>query len=179
MNEGRGPVLLAIAREAIVAPAADWRTPSARHPWLLEPGATFVTLRSSGELRGCIGSVEPRRPMGADVAANAQAAALRDPRFPPVTRDEHAGLQVEVSVLSPREPLQAPTESDALRLLRPGIDGVYLEFGQASATFLPQVWEGLADPREFLAQLRRKAGLAQGFWHADLRLSRYTVEKYA
>ena len=179
MNEGRGPVLLAIAREAIVAHAADWRAPSARHPWLLQPGATFVTLRKGGELRGCIGSVEPRRPMGADVAANAQAAALRDPRFPPVTAQEHAELRVEVSVLSPRQPLAAGNESEALRLLRPGIDGVYLEVGRASATFLPQVWEGVADPREFLAHLRLKAGLPREFWHADLRLSRYTVEKYA
>jgi hypothetical protein len=177
--EDRGPVLLRIAREALVAPTVDWRARASAHPWLAEPGASFVTLRMGGELRGCIGSIEPRRALGEDVVSNARAAAYRDPRFPPVSPDEHDALQVEVSVLSPRRPLPAATEDDAVRMLRPGIDGVYLEFDGATATFLPQVWEGLADPREFLAQLRRKAGLPAGFWHPGLRLSRYTVEKYA
>lgn len=179
MAEGRGLVLLEIAREAIVAPPGDWQRRMQTSPWLGDRGASFVTLRMGGELRGCIGSIEPRRALGEDVASNAQAAALRDPRFPPVSREEHPHLQVEVSVLSSREPLEAATEADAVRALRPGIDGVCLEFGAATATFLPQVWQGLADPAEFLAQLRRKAGLPEGFWHPGLRLSRYTVEKYA
>ena len=179
MAEERGAILLAIAREAIFAPPADWTAFARRHGWLHEPGASFVTLRIEEELRGCIGTVEARRALGEDVASNAVAAASRDPRFPPVAREEHASLAVEVSVLSPREPLPASTESEALRLLRPGIDGVFLEFGGATATFLPQVWEGLPDPWEFLAHLRRKAGLPAAFWHPGLRLSRYTVEKYA
>lgn len=176
-REARARTLLAIARSAIAngAPAApmDWN-----EDWLRAPAASFATLRLEGELRGCIGTIDPRRPLGDDVAHNAYAAAYRDPRFPPVTAAERAALQVEVSVLSAREPLAAASESEALARLRPGVDGVYLEYGYMSSTFLPQVWESLPDPGDFLAELKRKAGLPAGFWHAELRLSRYTVEKY-
>ena len=175
-QDARGEVLLAIAREAIARDddlAIDPAT-----PWLHRPGASFVTLRLDGELRGCIGTIEPHRALGGDVAHNARGAAYRDPRFLPVTPAEVARLQVEVSVLSPRAAVVAESESEALAKLRPGIDGVYLEFGPMKATFLPQVWESLADPLEFLGELRRKAGLPARFWHPALRLSRYTVEKY-
>ncbi|HYC35523.1 MAG TPA: AmmeMemoRadiSam system protein A [Usitatibacter sp.] len=173
----RGTVLLAIAREAIHVPG-PFVAPAAL-PWLLAPGASFVTLKLDGELRGCIGSIEPRRALGEDVAENARAAAYRDPRFPPVDEAQRPRLGIEVSVLSAREPLGALNESEALDLLRPGIDGVYLQFGGASSTFLPQVWESLPDPATFLAELKRKAGLPGTFWHPELRLSRYTVEKFA
>jgi len=112
------------------------------------------------------------------VARNARAAAYRDPRFPPVTPLEQPALAIEVSVLSPREPLGAASEADALAALRPGLDGVYLEFRELSATFLPQVWDHLPDPVDFLGELRRKAGLPARFWHPEVRLSRYAVEKY-
>jgi len=176
-GDPRGPVLLGIARAAIgqrdAAAARDWP-----EEWLRRPGASFVTLRLGGELRGCIGSIEPRRQLGEDVAANARAAAFRDPRFPPVSPDEYPRLQVEVSLLSPREPFAAQSEADAVRQLRPGIDGIYLEYHDRSATFLPQVWENLPDPLAFLSELRRKAGLPARFWDPDIRLSRYTVEKF-
>jgi hypothetical protein len=174
----RGPVLIGIARTAI---EHDDESSLAAWPqdWLRRPGATFVTLRLEGELRGCIGSLEARRTLGDDVAHNARAAAYRDPRFRPVERHEWARLGVEVSLLSPREPLAAASEAQAVALLRPGIDGVYLEFGANAATFLPQVWENLPEPLEFLGELKRKAGLPQRFWHSSLRLSRYTVEKFA
>ena len=87
-------------------------------------------------------------------------------------------LQVEVSILSPREPLPVASESDALAKLRPGVDGIALEYGAMSATFLPQVWESLPEPGAFLEHLRRKAGLPARFSHPDLRLTRYTVEKF-
>ena len=172
-------MLLAIARAAIER--GDGAAVPAVHrlDWLLEPGASFVTLRLGGELRGCMGSIDPRRSLGEDVARNAHAAAYRDPRFPPVSAGELRQLQVEVSVLSPREPLPVQSESDALARLRPGIDGIALEYGAASATFLPQVWESLPAPEEFLDALRRKAGLPARFWHPEVRLTRYTVEKYA
>ena len=174
----RGAVLIAIARRAIEAPEA--LAPGAwEHDWLRRPGASFVTLRLEDELRGCIGSVDARRLLGDDVAANARAAAYRDPRFPPVSGEERARLAVEVSVLSAREPLAAASEAQACALLRPGIDGVYFEYGHLAATFLPQVWSGLPEPLDFLGELRRKAGLPPRFWHPDVRLSRYTVEKFA
>ena len=178
MPEDRGSVLIAIAREAIEReplPEATWNGA----PWLREIGASFVTLKLAGELRGCIGTIDPRRPLGEDVARNARAAAYRDPRFPPVSEHERRDLGIEVSVLSPRAPFVAASEADALAQLRPGIDGIYLQFQERSSTFLPQVWENLPDPLEFLSALRQKAGLPARFWDPDLRLSRYTVEKYA
>lgn len=174
----RGRVLLAIAREAIAAgdepDCGTWA-----EPWLREPAATFVTLRLDGALRGCIGTVDPHRALGDDVAHNAHAAAYRDGRFAPLAAPEAARVGIEVSLLSPRRALDdIPSEEAAIERLRPGIDGVMLEYAHCRATFLPQVWESLPDPRAFLAELRRKAGLPAGFWHPELRLSRYTVEKY-
>jgi AmmeMemoRadiSam system protein A len=173
----RGERLIAIAREAIerVVEPGELVDPEA---WLLAPGASFVTLRLAGELRGCIGSIDARRPLGDDVARNAHAAAYRDPRFPPVSPAERVAIAIEVSVLSPRVALEAADEVEAAGRLRPGVDGVYLQYGDAGSTFLPQVWESIPDPIDFLAQLRRKAGLPARFWHADLRLWRYCVEKY-
>ena len=173
-----GAVLVDIARESIREHLGLARATERREPWLLQPAATFVTLREQGDLRGCIGSLDARRPLALDVAHNARAAAFSDPRFPPVARDEVEALDVEVSLLSAREPVAVTSEADALSKLRPGIDGVYLEYGGASATFLPQVWESLPDPLVFLGELRRKAGLSPRFWHPDVKLSRYTVEKF-
>lgn len=174
----RSRTLLAIAREAIASrerPTAgcEWHA-----DWLRERAASFVTLRLEGELRGCIGSVDAHRPLGDDVAHNAFAAAYRDPRFAPLDPGERPRLVVEVSVLSPRVAFEAPSEGDALAALRPGIDGIYLEYGAAHATFLPQVWESIPEPLDFLCELRRKAGLPTRFWHERMRLSRYTVEKH-
>ena len=176
-SDHRGATLVSIARTAIAsrpeAPPPRWT-----EPWLNEPAATFVTLHLDGELRGCIGSIEAVRLLGDDVHSNARAAAFRDPRFPPVGPEELIALEVEVSVLSARSPVAAASEGDALAALRPGIDGVVLEFDGRRVTFLPQVWEGIPDPLAFLSQLRIKADLPARFWHPALRLSRYTVEKY-
>jgi AmmeMemoRadiSam system protein A len=175
---GRGRVLLAIARESL-AEFFGLEKP-ADHPesWLKEPGATFVTLRRAGFLRGCVGSLRAYRPLRQDVYANARAAAFSDTRFPPLTRDEFAEVEFEVSLLSEPEPLAAASEEEAGNALRPGIDGVILEWGDCRSTFLPQVWEQLPEPLEFLEHLKRKAGLPPGFWHADLRLWRYSVTKW-
>lgn len=177
MPEERGSILIGIAREAIEA-ESDFRAASRAEEWLRELGASFVTLKLEGDLRGCIGTIDPHRPLGEDVAHNAVAAAYRDPRFPPVSSVEREQLEIEVSVLSPREYIAVEDERDALAKLRPGVDGVYLEYGYARSTFLPQVWESLPDPMEFLGELRRKAGLPARFWHPSMKISRYTVEKF-
>jgi len=177
-HERRTGILLAIARDALTWPSGDGALTRSDEPWLQETAATFVTLKLDGELRGCIGSIEAVRPLAEDVRANARAAAFRDPRFPPVDPDEVLGLEVEVSVLSPRERLAVASEAEALAALRPGIDGVLLEYDGRRATFLPQVWEAIPDPGVFLSQLRLKADLPAGFWHPAICLSRYTVEKY-
>lgn len=177
-SANRGPVLVAIARESIAERLGLGSARARDEEWLARQAATFVTLRLEGELRGCIGSIDARRPLGEDVAANARAAAFSDPRFEPLGVDEYAILAVEVSVLSPRAPLVAASESEALRAMRPGVDGICLECGDCRATFLPQVWESLPDPEQFLVALRRKAGLPAGFWDPAIRLTRYTIEKY-
>lgn len=141
------------------------------------PAATFVTLTLAGVLRGCIGSLEPRRPLVADVRANALAAAFEDHRFPPVESEELARLAVEVSLLSPLTALPPLAEAEACRELRPGVDGVLLTWRGHRGTFLPQVWSQLPRPEEFLRQLKRKAGLAPEFWAPEVRLFRYEVEK--
>jgi MEMO1 family protein len=180
-DDGRtlGHALLASARQTIaaalgLAEAAGAAPPD--HPALQRPGATFVTLHGAdGRLRGCIGRLEAVRPLGDDVRANARAAAFEDPRFAPLRADEWPGLQVEVSLLGAAQPLDARSEAEALAALRPGIDGVILEWRGYRATLLPQVWSQLPDAAEFVGVLKQKAGLAADFWAHDVRLSRYQV----
>lgn len=176
---GEGDVLLAHARAAIEAAlgAAPAAAPDA--DFLRAPGATFVTLKTDGELRGCIGSVSARRPVGEDVRENAVAAALEDPRFPPLRRSELPALRVEVSRLSPSTPLEFTDEDDLCARLHPGVDGLTLELGDRRATFLPQVWEQVHDPRDFVRRLKMKMGLPGAYWSPAMRASRYTVEKFS
>ena len=174
----KGATLLKLARSEIASKLGHEADAPIQASWLAEPGASFVTLTRQGELRGCIGTLEAHRPLGLDVRENAVAAAFRDPRFMPLTLAEFEEIRVEVSLLSPSEPLIVVNEEDALISLRPGIDGVVFEYGHYRSTFLPQVWEQLPDPAEFLAHLKRKAGLAADFWADQVRLSRYTVTKW-
>ena len=141
-----------------------------------QPGAVFVTLHLNDRLRGCIGSLEPRRALAEDVNENAYAAAFADPRFPPVTAQEEPMLALHISRILPAEPLPCRDEDDLLNLLRPGTDGLILQLGSRRATFLPSVWEDLPEPREFLRHLTAKAGLPPDFWDARLRFYRYEVE---
>ncbi|MDD5175621.1 MAG: AmmeMemoRadiSam system protein A [Sterolibacterium sp.] len=176
-----GNTLLLMARNAIaealgVAQSSNSGLPAG--PELSQPGAVFVTLTRDGELRGCIGSLEAWRPLREDIVANARAAAFHDPRFPPLTAEELADTRVEVSLLTPARPMSYASEADAIGQLRPLIDGVILEYGKHRGTFLPQVWESLPDRRQFMAQLKRKAGLPQDFWSMDIKLSRYQVRKW-
>lgn len=176
-----GPALLATAR-AEIALALDLPAPPVPlHPRLLEPGASFVTLHDAhGNLRGCVGGLEARQPLGDDVRRHALAAAFGDHRFTPLTAAEWPGLQIEVSVLGPLQPLPAAADpAQAARLLRPGSDGVVLAWQGRRGTLLPQVWAELPDPRAFLQALLRKAGLAASFWSPDIQLSRYGVTTYA
>lgn len=174
----KGETLLKLARSEIASRLGQDAAPPAQADWLAEPGASFVTLTRQGELRGCIGTLEAYRPLGLDVRENAVAAAFRDPRFMPLSRAEFDDVRVEVSVLSASEALAVNDEAAALALLRPNTDGVVFEYANHRSTFLPQVWEQLPEPAEFLAHLKRKAGLPMDFWAEDVRLSRYTVSKW-
>ena len=177
-----GNTLVAIARAAIEHALGMRRRPPLTQgaAWLENEGASFVTLRTrKGALRGCIGSLWPRRPLGEDVAENAVAAALRDPRFAPLTPDELADVRIEVSVLGKPEPIEhGGSEEALLAAIQPYKDGIILEWGAHRATFLPQVWHEIPDPRAFLAALKRKAGLSSDFWAPDVRIWRYHVQKF-
>jgi AmmeMemoRadiSam system protein B/AmmeMemoRadiSam system protein A len=174
----KGETLLKLARSEIASKLWEGAAKNFRAAWLQEPGASFITLTRQGELRGCIGSLEAHRPLEIDVRENAVAAAFHDPRFMPLSRGEFDAVRVEVSLLSPSEPLEVEDEAAALAALRPHVDGVVFEYGHHRSTFLPQVWEQLPDPDEFLAYLKRKAGLPMDFWAEQVRLSRYTVTKW-
>lgn len=173
-----GPVLLALARAAIARELGQHHPAEDGAPWLRAPGACFVTLSQRGALRGCIGTLQAHRSLLQDVRANAVAAALRDPRFAPLRAPELAQTTVEVSLLSPLQTMTFASEADALAQLRPGVDGLVFAYGARRSTFLPQVWAQLPEPADFLAHLKRKAGLPPDFWHAALRLQRYTVTKW-
>lgn len=178
IDSNRGKVLINIARGAIAEALGEVRPPVPQEQWLGEWGATFVTLTQNGELRGCIGSLQAQRPLATDVYHNALAAAFRDPRFEPLGRHELAVTKCEISLLSAAETMEFSDEHDVLAQLRPGVDGVIFEYGRYRSTFLPQVWEQLPQPRHFMAHLKRKAGLSDDFWAQEVRLSRYTVNKW-
>lgn len=175
----KGSILLPIARGAIAHALGKPITAADESPlWLQEKGASFVTLTMHQHLRGCIGTLEAHRPLLLDVKANAYAAAFRDPRFLPLTAAEFDATQIEVSLLSPQQALAFNSEADALAQLQPQVDGIVFQYGHYRSTFLPQVWEQLADPATFMAHLKHKAGLPPDFWHDDVQLYRYTVTKY-
>ena len=142
-------------------------------------GASFVTLTLNEQLHGCIGSLQARRPLAHDVHQNALAAAFRDPRFRPLQKQEVYLIVIEVSVLSAPEPLAYTDAEDLVQKLRPHVDGVVLKKGLHRATFLPQVWEKLPRPEEFLAHLCYKAGLPPNAWQQpDIEINTYQVTKF-
>jgi AmmeMemoRadiSam system protein A len=175
--------LLRMAREAMEYAVRGRKLPPIQikplTPTLREHGASFVTLTIRGQLRGCIGALEPYQPLADDVREHAVAAALEDPRFPPVQEDELSRIQIEVSRLTRPVPLEYTDANDLLHKLRPHVDGVILKDGFRRATFLPQVWEKLPDPSEFLNNLCYKMGASDNLWrnkHIDVLI--YQVEEF-
>lgn len=178
-----GRTLLRIARASIEDSLGRTSgAPRAEEPWLRERRASFVTLQQNGRLRGCIGSLEAQRPLGEDVAASARAAAFNDPRFANLASAELPRTDIEVSLLSVAKRIIFESRAELISQLRPGIDGVIVEEGGAEpgrrATFLPQVWEGLPDPEQFLAHLMQKAGFARNADIRGCRVKRYSVLKW-
>jgi AmmeMemoRadiSam system protein A len=183
LSERERRQLLKLARDAIIGHVKgeesvhpDLRNLSQR---LWEPGATFVTLTKKGQLRGCIGSLEPRKPLADDVVEHAIAAASQDYRFPPVAIDELDEIRIEISRLTLQRPLYYDNPEDLLTKLRPHLDGVVMQYGLQRATFLPQVWEKISDPSDFLDHLCIKMGMPSDLWrHEKVELSIYLVEEF-
>lgn len=173
-----GATLVDLARAAIGENFDIELSVDAEQSWLQQQAATFVTLMLNNQLRGCIGSLQAHRSLQLDVYENARGAAFRDPRFTALSKSEFEQVMIEVSLLTPPMPLEFRDEGDALRQLKPGTDGVIFIFDKHRSTFLPQVWEQLPEPASFLRQLKAKAGLPADFWHANIKLQRYTVQKW-
>ncbi len=174
--------LLAVARRSIEQGLASGRplavTASDFGRELQAVRASFVTLHSLGQLRGCIGHLQAVQPLVVDVAENAFAAAFRDPRFSPLTLREWPEVQVDLSILTAPEPLHFSDENDLIRQIRPGEDGLILQDGPHRGTFLPSVWESLPDPADFLRHLKHKAGLAANHWSDRVEVFRYRTESF-
>jgi uncharacterized protein len=174
--------LVELARESIARGLGQpGPGPLRDRPWssaLQAPGAAFTTLTVDRQLRGCRGSIEPRRPLAEDVWDNAWASAYDDPRFPRVSGAEILRLDISISVLTPLEAIPAASEAELIAQLEPGVDGLLLSRGAARATFLPTVWELLPDPQEFVLQLKHKAGWPGSYWAADLKAFRYRTETF-
>jgi AmmeMemoRadiSam system protein A len=167
----RASVEYGLAHGAVMpCPDRDYPEPLRAH------GASFVTLRHRGQLLGCIGTLRPYRPLVDDIVHNAFAAAFSDPRFPPLAAAQLPNLECHVAILTGLRPIDARSEADLLAQLCPGIDGLLIEDGDTSATFLPVMWERLPDRRDFLSALQEKAGLPSGYWSDTMRAYRYTVE---
>jgi AmmeMemoRadiSam system protein A len=177
--------LLRLARRTIELGVAGKRLPELNvaqlSPALAEWGASFVTLTErDGALRGCIGALEAYQALAEDVREHALAAALEDYRFEPVRPAEVPLLRIEISRLTPTVPLVYDGPDDLLRKLRPGVDGVVLSDGVRRATFLPQVWQKLPDPVQFLGNLCNKMGASTSLWRRQLlTVLVYQVEEFA
>lgn len=186
LTEEQGKALLWLAREIIARqlgkeprePAPDIAA-CLREQALQEKRGTFVTLKEHGALRGCIGTLAGIDPIVEGVKRNALHAAFDDSRFSPVDSRELPALEVEVSILTAPQPLIYKTSEELLACLQPGVDGVIIKKGVQGATFLPQVWEQLPAPEDFLAHLCRKAGLPAEAWRSGtLEVLTYRVQYF-
>ena len=176
-------ILLKLARHSIELAASHQPLPelvlSEYSAQLQQEGASFVTLTENGELRGCIGALEPYQALVQDVCEHAAAAAMDDYRFTPVSPDEVARLDLEISRLTIPQPLQYRQPVDLLAALKPDVDGVILRDGIRRATFLPQVWEKVPDPEAFLSHLCQKMGAPSDLWRRKiLQVFTYQVEEF-
>ncbi len=186
MNDKDKALLLDVARTSIKShlhKEEHFSMPKQRdhnaHLW--EKKGCFVTLTSRGQLRGCIGTIEPVDPLIKSVHLNALNAAFYDPRFFPLSVEEYPDIHIEISVLTVPTELHYTTPDDLLSRVKPCVDGIILQLNNRRATFLPQVWEELSNPEDFFTQLSLKAGLGPNDWkhNPNMKIFTYQVEKFA
>ncbi len=181
VTNGQGQILLKLARKVLEQKLNQGTLPDKPDDAVFSAkAATFVTLKIAGKLRGCIGTLEPVDPLWDSVVQNSINAAFYDHRFLPLTLEELPAVQLDVSILSQPKPLEYKDAGDLAAKLCPGIDGVILREGTRSATFLPQVWQQLPSPEQFLGHLCVKAGLSQDGWRRGrLEIHTYQVQDFA
>jgi uncharacterized protein len=175
--------LLQLARQALVKAVNGERVPPLNlkdeADCLQEVGATFVTLTIGNELKGCIGTLDATIPLVEDVREHVVAAAIQDYRFTSITPDELPDIKIEISRLTPPKHLEYSDPYELLDKLRPHLDGVVLKKGHRRATFLPQVWEKVSSPEDFLSYLCHKLGESADAWKTQkLEVWIYQVEKF-
>jgi AmmeMemoRadiSam system protein A len=178
-SEAEKKLMLKLAHNAIAHGLENHQmmpVPSISSDNLQKSKPCFITLYLNGQLRGCIGSLKAHRPLIEDIIHHAHAAAFGDPRFFPLTKEEFENIKIHVALLSERETIQFDSEADLIRKLRPHIDGLILTENGKTGTFLPAVWESLPDPKQFLNQLKVKAGLKEDYWSNTIKVERYTAE---
>jgi AmmeMemoRadiSam system protein B/AmmeMemoRadiSam system protein A len=182
--KAQGPAMLDLCRKSILhgleTGAPLHVSASEVAPALAAPGACFVTLKKSGQLRGCIGSIIAHADLATDLCENAFKAAFRDPRFAGLSKDEiNDDLELSISVLSPPHPFAFQDEADLIARLTPFEDGIILSDGNRRGLFLPQVWDQLPDPKDFVAHLKRKAGLPTDYWSNTMQAQRFITRGIA
>jgi len=187
LNQKQGEILVKLARKTIMenlgkkmaSDEAGQLSDALTDDCYKERRGTFVTLKISGRLRGCIGSLTSNESIRAGITRNALNAAFKDPRFLPLTADEFEHVDIEISILTKPQPLEYTDYSDLLSKLRVNVDGVIIRKGRAGATFLPQVWKQLPEPQKFLSHLCAKAGLSVDSWkNTKLEVSTYQVQYF-
>lgn len=183
LTDSERSFLLSLARQSIKNYLNNLPLPELNlrdlSPNLREQGASFVTLTYKGYLRGCVGALEAYQSLAEDVREHAIAAAFQDYRFPPLQSQEIHDIKIEISYLTQPSPLIYDNPNELLEIIRPNIDGVVIRDGMRRATFLPQVWEKLPDPSEFLDQLCLKMGVPADFWRRKkLKVLTYQVEEF-
>ena len=186
-SAAQGQVLVKLARQTIMDKLGSGASEPASEDLLaaldddrfqLNCG-TFVTLKINGQLRGCIGNLTSTETVLDGVKRNAVNAALHDPRFSPLSQDELKRTEIEVSILTKPQALAFRDGQDLIKKLRAHVDGVIIRKGHASATFLPQVWEQLPRPEDFLTHLCMKAGLPSDAWeNSKLKVLTYQVQYF-
>ncbi|MFH1215219.1 MAG: AmmeMemoRadiSam system protein A [Pseudomonadota bacterium] len=188
LSDEEGQILVKLARRTIALSLSinlqeEEQQSSEKKPGqktFQEKRATFVTLHKQGELRGCMGTLSAYESLADSIRHNAVNAAFNDPRFPPLTFDEFRQVNIEISILTDAKPLDYENGDDLIAKLRPGVDGVILQYGSAGATFLPQVWEQLPRTADFLGRLCMKAGLNPDTWKSGkLAVQTYQVQHFS
>lgn len=185
ISEDDGRLLLKLARKSILQEFSKKKDelisiiPDASMEILGENHGVFVSLHKKGNLKGCIGVIEPVKPLFEGVIENAKHAAFHDTRFDPLSFEEMEDTKIEVSVLTCPERIEYKDGGELISKIKPGIDGVIIKKKFHSATFLPQVWRQLKDPENFLTQLCMKAGLPYSEWKTgSLIVSTYQVQVF-
>jgi len=183
-KEGVKETLLSLARASIanavdVPYTYDLEKTLQENPWLENEGAAFITLTTQNDqLRGCIGSTVAHRKLYEDVILNAKSAALNDPRFITLSKEEYEKIKVEVSILTDPKPLDYSSVEDLKLKIKRGEDGVILKHGKYQATFLPQVWEQLPSFELFFSSLCKKAGMREECLVDKPEILVYQAKKY-